>query len=152
MAYAHIWQITGFGDSSNFGGGDLYDRYGNFDYFADTTGLVDKTQTGIDKSSDVGGYTRSYFMNSNGQASVRRFTRYFMSGVRQTKGAIPGKTITLVSGDEQRQFQITCTMSRLVEFLKANAKVEISLFGPKGTPYDPIPAAEGGEGLMLPAR
>jgi hypothetical protein len=145
MAYAHIWQITGFGDSSNFGGGDIYDRYGNFDYFADTTGLVDKTQTGIDKSSDVGGFTRSHFMNSAGQSSVRRFDRYFMTGIRRTKGAIPGKTITLVSGSEQRQFQITCSISRLVEFLKANAKVEITMYGPKGTPYDPIPvAAENG--------
>jgi hypothetical protein len=152
MAYTHIWQITGFGDGTNFGGGDLYDRYGNFDYFADTTGLVDKTQTGIDKTSDVGGFTRSHFMNSAGQSSVRRFTRYFMTGVRRTKGAIPGKTITLVSGDERRQFQITCSISRLVEFLKENAKVEITMYGPKGTPYDPIPVPAGEQAVIAPAR
>ena len=152
MAYAHIWRMRDLNNSSTYTGGKLYDRYGNLQFFADVSGLVDLTQTGIDVVSDVGGYTRSHFMNSNGQSSVRRFTRYSMQKVRQIKGAIPGHTIQMAAEGELRQFQITCSISYLVGWLMENATKEVTLYGPKGTPYDPIPAAEDGAGLMLPAR
>ena len=79
-------------------------------------------------------------MGAKSKSSVSSHSRYSMQGVRQTKGAIPGYTVTFVGGDEKRQFQVTCTMSSLVKYVKDNAKMEVTLYGPTGTPYDPIPA------------
>ena len=152
MAYAHIWQMRDPNNSSTYTGGKLYDRFGNLEFFADVSGLVDLTQTGIDVVTDVGGFSRSFFMNSAGKSSVRRFTRYSMQNVRQIKGAIPGHTIQLAAEGELRQFQITCSISYLLQWLMENAIKEVTLYGPKGTPYDPIPPAEAGEMLVLPAR
>lgn len=122
-------------------GGDLYDKFGNLSYFADVAALTDKTQTGVDKQISRSAHTRDHFMGDPAPSSVVASTVNVSVGLRQSKGATPGVTITLVSGDEKRDFGWTGTMSALVAWLKANAKVDINLFGSKGTPYDPIPAA-----------
>ena len=44
-------------------------------------------------------------------------------------------------GEETRQFQFTGTMSALYAWLTTTAKMQVQIFGPTGTPYDPIPAA-----------
>lgn len=85
-------------------------------------------------------------MNSATKVSVAA-TGYSTSvGLRQSKGAVPGYTVTLTEDGglgplEVRQFQYTGTMSALVAWLKTTAKMLIILHGPTGTPYDPIPAA-----------
>ena len=66
--------------------------------------------------------------------------------IRQTKGGTPGVTITLVGQGatgpvERRQFGWTGSMSALYAWLKTTANISINMFGPTGTPYDPIPAA-----------
>ena len=142
MAYAHIYEIP---DQGSMRGGDFYDRYGNLTYFADVTSLVDKTQSGADKAITVKSHNRSLFMNSATKVSVAA-TGYTVSvGLRQSKGAVPGYTVTLTEEGgltkEVRQFQYTGTMSALVAWLKTTAKMLITLHGPSGTPYDPIPAA-----------
>ena len=139
MTYQNIYVIP---DQGAMGGGNLYDKFGNLSYFADVESLVNLTKTGVDLSVSVSSYSRGRFMRDPSKSSVKATTRYLSSGLRQTKGAIPGYTITLESGDEKRQFQYTGTMSGLVAWLKDTAKVDINLYGPTGTPYDPIPAAE----------
>jgi hypothetical protein len=142
MTYAHIYVIP---DQGNMTGGDLYDKYGNLSFFADVTGLVDKTQTGVDLTVPVKTFNRQRFMRDPAPYSVAASTRYVSMNIRQTKGGIPGVTITLVgpsaTGVERRQFGWTGSMSALYAWLKANASIPINLFGPTGTPYDPIPAA-----------
>ena len=138
MTYSHIYVIP---DQGAMKGGDLYDKFGNLSFFADVAALTDKTQTGVDKQISRSAHTRDHFMGDPAPSSVVASTVNVSVGLRQSKGATPGVTITLVSGDEKRDFGWTGTMSALVAWLKANAKVDINLFGSKGTPYDPIPAA-----------
>lgn len=147
MAYTNIYVIP---DTGSAKGGDFYDKYGNLTFFADVTGLTDKTQTGVDKTSTVKAHTRDHFMRDTAPSNVSAYSRFASYGIRQIKGAIPGETVTLISGDEQREFQYTGTMSGLVAWLKTTAKVQVTILGPSGTPYDPIAAVPGGT-LSMPA-
>lgn len=137
MAYANIYELP---DQGNMAGGKIFDKYGNLSYFADVEALVDTTQTAQDLSVPVSSHSRGHFMRDPARSTISASTRYVSTGLRQTKGAIPGYTITLESGDEKRQFQYTGTMSALVAWLRTTAAVEITLYGPTGTPYDPISA------------
>ena len=140
--YAHAYVIP---DGAKIKGGTLYDRWGNLAYFADVEALTDKANTAADKESQVTGHSRARFMNSKGQSSVPAHSRNYSVGLRQTKGALPGFNVTLKDSAEERTFTYDGSMSGLVAWLKTKALVDIELFGPKGTPYDPIPAA-GSEG------
>lgn len=140
MAYTNIWLLA---DEGNYAGGKIYDRWGNLSYFVETSSLTDVTKTGKDVVSTVKGHSRSSFMGAKSKSSVASHSRYSMQGVRQTKGAVPGYTVTFVGGDEKRQFQVTCSMSALVAYVKDNAKIPVTLFGPTGTPYDQIPVPVG---------
>ena len=139
--YQHAYVIP---DGAKIKGGNLYDRWGNLSYFADVSGLEDKALTAEDKETIVTGHQRRRFMNADGKSSVTSTTRYWTSGLRQTKGALPGVNLTLESGDELRTFTYDGNISGFVAWLKDNAKVDINMFGPSGTPYDPIPKKEGG--------
>ena len=141
MAYQHIYVIP---DQGAMKGGDLYDMHGNLVYFADVTALVDKTQTGVDKQIQRVGHTRSRFMRDPAPSTVVPTTVNVSVGLRQSKGATPGVVVTLASGSEKREFSWTGTMSALVAWLKTTAKVQIDLYGPTGTPYDPIAAVTAG--------
>ena len=140
--YQHAYIIP---DGAEIKGGTLYDRWGNLAYFADVTGLTDKAQTAKDKQSAVKTHSRNRFMNSKGSSSIPVHDRFYSIGLRQTKGALPGFNITLKDDVEMRVFTYDGNMSGLVAWLKTKASVDIELFGPTGTPYDPIPAV-GGDG------
>lgn len=131
-------------DSGTIKGGDLYDKFGNLTYFADVTALDDKARTGQDLSVQVSAHSTNSFMGDPAPSSVKAHTRYVSTGLRRSKGGYPGYTITLSDGTETRDFSYTGTMSGLVAWLKTTAKVEVNLFGPTGTPYDPIPAVPAG--------
>lgn len=135
MAYSNIYVIP---DQGNYKGGDLYDRYGNLEYFAAVDALEDKTLGGMDMQIPVKAHTRRPYMQAKSTISIPASTRYTVGGVRQTKGAIPGVTVTLADDAEKRQFQWTGTMSALYSWLEANANVAFFLYGPTGTPYDKI--------------
>jgi len=141
MAYAHIFIIP---DQGNLSGGKLYDRFGNLNFFADVSALVDATRTAQDVQSSVRQHQRSAFMGDPAPSTIPAHDRFLSTGLRQTKGAPPGYTVTFVSGDERRQFQWTGTMSALVAWLKTTANVAIDLFGPTGAPYDTVAAVDAG--------
>lgn len=143
MTYSHIYEIP---DQGTLKGGDLYDKFGNLSFFADVTALVDKTQTGVDLTVPVKAFSRERFMRDPAPYSVSASTRYVSMNIRQSKGGIPGVTITLVGQGatgpvERRQFGWTGSMSAIAAWLRANSNIVINMFGPTGTPYDPIPAA-----------
>jgi len=143
MTYSNIYEIP---DQGTMKGGDLYDKFGNLSFFADVTGLTDKTQTGVDLTVPVKASTRGRFMRDPAPYTVAANTRYVSMNIRQTKGGIPGVTITLVGQNvggpiERRQFGWTGSMSALYAWLKTTANIQINMFGPTGTPYDPIPAS-----------
>lgn len=143
MTYQHIYEIP---DQGNLKGGDLYDKFGNLAFFADVTGLTDKTQTGVDLVVPVKASTRGRFMRDPAPYTVAANTRYVSMNIRQTKGGIPGVTITLVGQNvggpiERRQFSWTGSMSALYAWLKTTANISINMYGKRGNPYDPIPAA-----------
>ena len=138
MAYEKIYiipdQATG-----KYKGGELWDRYGNFQYFADVEALTEKVSGGqVDDEQKVKAHGRLPYINSKVEISIPEHDRYVITGNSQPKGAKPGYTITLVDSDEKRQFQYTGTMSALYVWLKANAAVDMVLYGPTGSPKDPI--------------
>lgn len=140
---AYIWVIP---DQGAMTGGDLYDKFGNLTYFADTAALTDKASTGVDKVITVKAHSRNSFMRDPAPSNVTTSSRNVSVGIRRSKGALPGYTVTFLAdaglpGEEKRQFQYTGTMSALYAWLKTTAKMQVQLFGPTGTPYDPIPAA-----------
>lgn len=144
--YQHAYLID---DQGSMKGGVIYDKFSNLSYFADVAGLSDLARTAADKQVAVKAHTASRFMGSNGTISRQSTTRNLSVGLRQSKGALPGYTVTFQSDEgtadeETRQFQWTGTMSALVAWLKTSAKVSIRLYGPTGTPYDPIPAVPAG--------
>lgn len=143
MNVLHIWEIP---DQLTMRGGDLYDRWGNLTYFADTSTLVDKTSTGIDKSVNVKSHTRGGFMRDPARSTVSAtaYTRSYGGG--RSKGALPGYTVTFVSdaglpGQQQRNFQYTGTLSALVAWLKDEAKMQVDIYGPTGALTATVPAA-----------
>ena len=141
MTYSNIFVIP---DQGAMKGGDLYDKYGNLTFFADVSALTDKTRTGVDLQIERAGHTRGRFMRDPAPSTVAATTVNVSVGLRQSKGATPGVVVTLQSGAEKRDFAWTGSMSALVAWLKSTAKVEINLYGPTGTPYDPIPAVPAG--------
>ena len=144
MAYSHIFVLP---ENAAYGSPEVYDRWGNLEHFADVSSLEDKvTDGGTDAVVSVKAHSRKPYLNSKVEISVPAQERNVMTGIRQTKGAIPGKTVTLVSESEERQFQVVGNLSGFYGWLMANNKVEVQMYGPSGTPYDPIaaPGAEAG--------
>lgn len=143
MKVAHIWEIP---DQGAMRGGDLYDTNGNLVYFADTTGLTDKTSNGVDKQVNVKAHTSSRFMRDPApfQVSATAYERSYGNG--RNKGALPGYTVTFISdaglpGEENRQFQYTGTLSALVAWLKTTANMLVDVYGPRGSLSASVPAA-----------
>ena len=143
MFVTHIWEIP---DQLGMRGGDLYDTYGNLTYFADTALLVDKTANGLDKAVSVKAHTQSRFMRDPApyQVGATSYTRSFGNGF--AKGAMPGYTVVFVSdaglpGEEKRSFKFTGTLSALVAWLKDTAKMQVAVYGPKGSLNATVPAA-----------
>ena len=143
MNVSHIWEIP---DQLQMRGGDLYDMWGNLTYFADTALLVDKTRTGVDKAINVKAHTSSRFMRDPAphQVGATAYTRSYGNG--RNKGALPGYTVTFISdaglpGEETRQFQYTGTLSALVAWLKDTAKMQVAVYGPRGSLNALVPAA-----------
>ena len=141
MKAAKIWVIPNQGTMR---GGDLYDRYDNFEYFADTTALTEKISSAVDKQIARKALSRSAFMRDPAPASVGATTYERSVGLYGSKGGYPGRAVVFVSdaglpGEERRQFSWTGTMSALVAWLKTTANMAIELYV-DGTPYFSIPA------------
>ena len=143
MKVAHAWEIP---DQNTLRGGVLYDRNGNLEYFADTTGLTDKTSTGAEKSVAVKSTTAVRFMRDTAPFT-RQATGYDrVYGGGRNKGALPGYTVTFVSdagtiSEEVREFQYTGTLSALTEWLKGTAKFLVDVYGPSGALNASVPGA-----------
>ena len=138
MAYSHIYIIPKTGP---YNGGELWDKYGNLEFFANVDSLEDKVKDGgTDNELSIKAHKRLPYINSKVEISVPAHSRFVVTGVNQPKGARPGYTVTLQGGEEKRQFQYTGTLSCLYSWLKTTAKVQVTLYGPSGSPKDPIAA------------
>ena len=143
MKVAHIYEIPTTGGMA---GGDLYDKYGNLEYFADVTALNDKTFGGVDTQYIRKAHSRQKFMRDTAPSSVSEAVVILSKFKAPRKGALPGKTITLVSdrglvGEEQRDFQYTGTISGFVAWLKTTAKMQVTIYGARGSEITTVPAA-----------
>ena len=131
--------------ATKYKGGKIYDKYSNLQYFADVTGLEDLASTGgTDTEYQRKAFTRKPYLNSKASISVPQTTVNVVTGVNQSKGALPGYTFFLQSGTEKRAFTTTASISAVWSWLKTTAKVPITMYGPSGTPKDPIPAVGNG--------
>ena len=138
--YAHAFVIP---DGAKIPGGVLYDKYGNLEFFADVAALEDKANDPSDYEREVRNHEKSYYMGSIAKYGVKLHTAYGSQGIQLIKGATPGVPITLQSGDEKRDFMYSGNQSGLYAWLKDKAKVVITMYGSKGTPYQDIPVAGG---------
>ena len=139
-ATAHVYVLP---DQTVYQGGKIYDRFGNLEYFADVSALSDEAASGgTDVVSEVKAHTRLPYMNSKAAISIPKHDRNVMTGVRQSKGALPGKRFTLVTALEKRDFTTTARMSAVYAWLKTTAKLDVTMYSEGGTPYDPIKAVE----------
>ena len=143
MKVAHAWVIP---DQGLMRGGVLYDRWGNLEYFADTTGLTDKTSTGAEKSVAVKPSTAVRWMRDPAPYTRQAtgYNRVFGGG--RNKGALPGYTVTFVSdagtvSEEVREFQYTGTLSAFTTWLKTTAKFQVDVYGPSGALNASVPGA-----------
>ena len=138
MKVTNIYVIP---DTGTYKGGKLFDRWGNLSYFADVTGLEEQDGNDADSTYSVKAHTRLPYMRAKGSINVSGHARKVVQGVRGTKGALPGYTVTLADDTEKRNFQYTGTMSCLYMWLKSKAKKDVTLYGKRGTPYQEIPTA-----------
>jgi len=137
-----IWVIP---DQGTMRGGDLYDRFGNLEFFADVTALTEKTSSSTDVQIDRKALSRSAFMRDPAPTSVPATSYTRSIGLYGSKGGYPGRAVVFVSdaglpGEERRQFSWTGTMSALVAWLKTTANMAIDIYV-DGTPYFTVPAA-----------
>ena len=138
-AVSHVYVLP---DQSPYSGGKIYDRYGNLEYFADVTSLTDEANSGgTDSFMDVTAHSRKPYINSKTEISVAKHSRNVVTGIAQSKGALPGVAFQLVSELENRQFTTTASMSATYTWLKANAKIDFTLYW-DGRPKDPIVAQD----------
>jgi hypothetical protein len=145
MKVEHIWAIP---DQGGLRGGFLYDRFGNLEYFADTTALTDRTSTPVDQQNPVKAHTRSRFMNDPAPHSVQATVQFVTKGQGRPKGALPGATIKLISdaglpGQEEREFSYTGGLSCFVAWLKTTAKMQVDVYSARGSLVATVPAAAG---------
>ena len=132
--------------TAGMNGGDLYDKYGNLEYFADVTALTDKTFGGVDTQYIRKSHQRQHFMRDTAPVTVVEHPVILSQFTAPPKGALPGKTITLVSdpgspGEQKRQFQYTGTVSGFVAWLKTTANMLVDVYGPTGSLITSVPAA-----------
>ena len=144
-----VKQIYTIPDTGTYQGGKLYDRWDNFKYFADVTGLESSDEGQADATYSVKSHTRLPYMRAKSTISVAQHARKVMTGVRGTKGALPGYTITLEDDTEKRNFQWTGSMSCMYAFLLDKAKVDVVLYGKRGTPYKEVIKAEASQAGAL---
>ena len=124
-----------------YDGGKIYDKFGNLSWFADVSDLEDLAGTGgTDSVFQRRAHKRLPYLNSKAEISVPETTVNVVTGISQSKGALPGYTFTLQAEDEKRDFTTTASISALYTWLKTTAKKDITLYGPTGAPKDPIPA------------
>lgn len=148
MAYNHAYVIP---DQGSMKGGVLYDKYSNLAFYADVSGLEDKTSDQRDLQVSVKSHTRAKWMGDPAPGTVAASTRNVSMGIRQAKGALPGVTIFLSAEGEKRAFTYSGGLSGLFSWLKTTASKEVRMFGPTGTPYDSIPAVSGAQAEAIRA-
>jgi len=141
MKVSHEWIIP---DQNLMRGGVLYDRWGNLTYFADTSGLTDRTATAVEKTVSVKPSTAVRWMRDPApySRSATGYTRTYGGG--RNKGALPGYTVTFIADagtitEEVRKFQYTGTLSALVAWLKTTAKFLVEVRGPSGAVTAEVP-------------
>lgn len=135
MKVAKIYEIP---DQGNLRGGLLYDRWGNFDFFADVTGLTEKTAQSVEKSVNVPSHERGSFMRDPNPSTVsaHSYERFYFG--MPGKGALPGKTYTFVAFEDdgttlqKRDFTWTGTASALAGFMLLQAERDTDIYGERG--------------------
>lgn len=131
-------------DQGAMRGGDLYDVHGNLNFFADVSGLVEKSSSAVDKTVSVKAATVGRWMRDPAPYSRQGFVYERSYGGGRNKGALPGYKITLLAdaglpGEERRQFQYTGTLSAFSAWLTTTAKMMVDVYGPSGSLHASIP-------------
>ena len=129
-------------ESNGVKGGKLYDVWGNFDQFADVSGLETDTSDNVEMSVDIGGHKRERFMRDPAPANISAKTLKYVRGIQKSKGGLPGYSITLqatISGKvETRQFTFDGSQTGLYLFMQDKCLQDTLMWGKTGNPYEPI--------------
>lgn len=147
MKAAKVYVIP---DQGSMTGGKLYDRWGNFDFFADVTALDELTSTAVDKTVSVPVHDRGRFMRDPAPTNVAAYSYSKSFFGMPGKGAYPGKTFTFASFEDDgttpqvRDFTFTGTNSALVAWLKTTAERDIDIYGERGNLVASVADAQAG--------
>ena len=138
MSYDKIWIEAASGLT-------IWDKYGNLEYFCDTTGLTEASSSVTNKQANVKASSVHYYMNSETTYTRAATTKQFIHDPGRRKGnAIPGKPFVLVAdaglpSEEKRQFTFEGAFLDLHAFVTGSAKMTVDLFSDSGTRYTAIP-------------
>lgn len=138
MSYEKIWIEASTGLR-------IWDKFGNLDYFCDTSGLTEASDSVVNKQANVKGSSVHYYMNSAATYTRGATVKQFIYDPGRRKGnAIPGKPFVLVSdaglpAEETRQFTYEGAFMDLHAFITGSAKMMVDLFSESGTRYTAIP-------------
>ena len=127
MSYEKIWIEAATGLK-------IWDKYGNLDYFCDTTGLTEASASIVNKTANVKSSSVHYYMNSEATYTRAATAKQFIYDPGRRKGnAIPGKPFVLVAdaglpGEESRQMRYEGAFMDLHAFITGAAKMQVDLF------------------------
>ena len=125
----------------------IYDKFDNLKEFIDVTDLTDVTDSVTNATASVKSHSRLPYMRAKTTITVAAHARQYMVDTGRRKGAaLPGKNFTIQaelsgSGSELRSFTYVGRMMDLHALIKAEAKVDLVLYGSTGARYSDIPAA-----------
>jgi len=142
MTTTMITYIIPDAETNGVKGGILYDVWGNFDQFADVTGLETEKSDNVDMAVNIPAHKRERFMRDPAPANISSKTLKYFRGIQKSKGGLPGYSITLKatinSKVETRQFTFDGAQTGLYAFLQDKCKQDTLMWGKTGNPYEPI--------------
>ncbi len=140
MSYAKIWIEAATGLT-------IWDKYGNLEFFCDTTGLTEASASVTNKQANVKGSSVHHYMNSESTYTRAATMKQFIHDPgRRSGNAIPGKPFVLVAdaglpSEENRRFAYEGAFLDLHAFVTGAAKMQVDLFSETGTRYTTIPGS-----------
>jgi len=124
-------------------GNSIYAETANINYFLSTP-LAPASEGGVvEKTANVGAFTRRRYPGDATPSNVSASTREFLYDPGRRNGsATPGKPFILDDGVEKRSFTFTGPFNDLHAFILSDAKMSLRLFSPSAS-YE-IKVVEGG--------
>lgn len=119
-------------DAAN--GNSIYGETANINYFLKTPLVPASVGSVVNKTVNVGAYTRSRYVGDPTPSGVSASTRVILVDPGRRNGAAtPGKPMILDDGTEKRSFTFTGSFLQLHSFLVTDAAVDLTVYSPSAS-------------------